>query len=135
MRQLLFLAALLCGCAGEPHTDAVAEINAWVRAHYGDSLRGEPEIFYGDFTGDGARDALVWVMYNDGGLHNFGEASLFRSTAAHMTFWRTDGDASGEDPRAIRIQPGRITLTTTVLQDGDARCCPTGHRRWTIRTN
>jgi hypothetical protein len=126
---------LLTGaCATTPAGDRDAAIGAWARARYGDTLRGEPQIFYGDFTGDGAPDALAWMTYNDGGLHNFGEGVLFRARGGRMVFWRVDETALGEAPRDVTFAPGRITLTTTVLQDGDARCCPTGEQDWTIET-
>jgi len=124
--------ALATACASPARENDCAAIIAWVHAHYGERLRGDPQIFYGDFTGDGARDALAWVTYNDGGVQNFGEGALFRDRGGRMAYWRMDETASGENPRDVRIVPGRITLTTTVLQDGDARCCPSGEQRWTI---
>ena len=53
--------------AGAP-TGAEDAILTWARTQFGPSNVFEPvEIFYGDFTGDGAPDALAWVMYSGGG--------------------------------------------------------------------
>lgn len=128
----LALIGLTACVSAPPVSGAGAVIAAWAQAHYGGGLRGAPEIFYGDFTGDGRVDALAWVTYNDGGVHNFSEGSLFRNENGVMVYWRTDNSASGAAPRDVVIARGRITLTTTVLQDGDARCCPTGEQRWVI---
>ncbi len=135
LRFLLFASAIsVAACVSAPREDAGAVISSWARTHYGEGLRGAPQIFYGDFTGDGVADALAWMTYNDGSLHNFGEGVLFRSERGSMVYWRIDDTASGEQPRDVAISPGSIVLTTTVLQDGDARCCPTGAQNWTIET-
>jgi hypothetical protein len=91
-------------------------------------------IFYGDFTGDGAADAMAWVMYNYGGVRDFPDVALFRNRRGRMIYWRSDDTASGDEPRDVVITAGRIEVTTTVYQEGDARRCPTGAYAWVIET-
>ncbi|NWG52096.1 MAG: hypothetical protein HXY28_00085, partial [Hydrogenophilaceae bacterium] len=113
---------------------AEAAILAWARAQYGEIF--EPlNIFYGDFTGDGAPDAFAWVNYPTGGNSAGLDVPLFRNQGGRMVYWRSEQEVFGEQPRNIAFAPGRITLTTSVLRDQDPRCCPTGARNWTINTN
>lgn len=130
----ILAAFALCACASAPAEHAETTITDWARAAYGERLREPVSIFYGDFTGDGSPDAMVWVMYNDGGLRNFPEAALFRNRGGRMVYWRTAENAVGGEPRDVAFARGRISVTTTVWQDGDPRCCPTGARTVVIET-
>lgn len=119
----------------EPPPGGEEAINAWFRERHGADLFDPVSIEWGDFTGDGAADALGWGYFAMGGNSAGTTIALFRNDDGAMTFVRTADDIYGQEPRDIVIAPGRITLTTSVLRDGDARCCPTGSQDWTIDTN
>jgi hypothetical protein len=92
------------------------------------------QTFHGDFTGDGAPDALVWVLYPNGGNSVALDAALFRNEKRRMVYFRSADDVFGTNPRNVAFAPGRITLTTTMPRPGEPRCCPTGSRDWAIDT-
>ncbi|MDX2236589.1 MAG: hypothetical protein NW203_03405 [Hyphomonadaceae bacterium] len=150
MRKLL-VAAIVAGCAAavlqlaaapmsEAQTPAQqaapagaqAAIGAWARARHGDLVFDPIEIFYGDFTGDGAADAMAWIYFSSGGNSASLDVALFRNVGGRMTYLRSEDAVYGETPRNVRFAPGRITLTTTMPRPGDPRCCPTGSQSWTI---
>jgi len=93
-------------------------------------------VFYGDFTGDGADDALA-VIYShiEGSASGFDiTVATFRNEGGRFVHHRDHADVFGTSPRNVRFSAGRIELTTAMPRPGDARCCPTGQRRWTIAT-
>jgi hypothetical protein len=111
-------------------------ILTWARGQFGQTNLFEPvEIFYGDFTGDGAPDALAWVLYSGGGNSAMLDVALFRNQGGRMTYLRSANDVFGGEPRNVVFANGRITLTSTMPRPGDPRCCPTGSQDWTINTN
>lgn len=110
-------------------------IAAWYRARHGSNLIEPVETFYGDFSGDGAADALAFGYFDMGGSGAGLTIALFRNQNGTMTLVRTIDDVFGMEPRNVAIAPGRITLTTTMPQPGDPHCCPTGSQDWTIETN
>lgn len=115
--------------------NAEAAIIAWARAQAGSSIIEPVTIFYGDFTGDSAPDALAWVDYDSGGSSANHLVALFRNTDGRMTHLRNDETVYGSEPRNVAFATGRITLTTTMPRPGDPHCCPTGSEDWTINTN
>lgn len=119
----------------EPPAGGEDAIRAWVQQNAGGELIGDPEFFYGDFNGDGAADALVHYL-TPLGMNNFNvNWALFRNEAGTMTFLRRDESVFGTEPRDVVFADGSITLTTTMPNEGDPRCCPTGSQNWTIATN
>jgi len=117
-------------------TGADEAILAWARGQYGANNVFEPvETFYGDFTGDGAPDALAWVMYSAGGNSAMLDVALFRNQGGRMVYYRSDPNVYGSEPRNVAFANGSITVTSTMPRPGDARCCPTGEQSWTIGTN
>ncbi|MBC7770282.1 MAG: hypothetical protein H7124_15990 [Phycisphaerales bacterium] len=115
---------------------AEAAIMSWARSQFGETNVFEPvDIFYGDFTGDGAPDALAWVLYSGGGNSALLDVALFRNQGGRMTYYRSAADVYGGEPRDVVFANGRITLTSTMPRPGDARCCPTGSENWTIETD
>jgi len=121
--------------AGAP-AGADDAILAWARGQYGQDNVFEPlETFYGDFTGDGAPDALAWVMYSAGGNSAMLDVALFRNQGGRMTYYRSATDVFGSEPRNVAFANGSITVTSTMPRPGDARCCPTGEQNWTIGTD
>lgn len=111
---------------------AEAAITAWARGRHGDLVFDPIDIFYGDFSGDGAADAMAWIYYSSGGNSASLDVALFRNVGGRMTYVRSEDAVYGETPRNVRFAPGRITLTTTMPRPGDPRCCPTGSQNWTI---
>ena len=119
--------------ADEP-AGARAAILAWATAQYGQNNVFDPvDVFFGDFTGDGAPDALAWVLYGSGGNSAMLDVALFRNEGGRMVYYRS-AEAYGDTPRNVVITNGRITLTSTMPRPGDPRCCPTGSQDWTIDT-
>ena len=110
-------------------------ITAWYRERLGATLIEPVEVFYGDFTGDGAADAMAWAYHNTDGNSTGHVLALFRNEGSQMTFVRTQDEVQGSEPTNVAIGSGRITLTTKVHLPTDPGCCPTGAQEWTIATN
>jgi hypothetical protein len=115
--------------------NAEATIVAWARGLHGASLIEPVSIFYGDFSGDGAPDALVWADYETGGSSANHTVGLFRNEGGAMAFVRSDETVYGSEPRDVAFTVGSIHLKTTMPQEGDPHCCPTGSEEWDIKTN
>jgi hypothetical protein len=116
---------------------AEAELLAWARGKYNSDGMGliEPvDTFFGDYSGDGQPDALVVSYYDMGGSGAGVGVALFRNDAGRMVHQRDVEDVFGQEPREVRFERGRITLTTTVAGPDDPHCCPTEPRQWTINT-
>jgi len=107
-------------------------ILAWVQQDTSGNMIGDPEIFYGDFNGDGAADALAHYLTPLGGSNFNVNWALFRNESGAMTFVRRDESVFGTEPRDVVFANGSITLTTTMPREGDPRCCPTGEQSWTV---
>lgn len=93
-------------------------------------------VFYGDFTGDGAADALA-VVYShiEGSASGFDiTVATFRNEGGRFVHHRDHANVFGTSPSDVRFSPGRIQLTTKMPGPNDPRCCPTQTRRWTIAT-
>jgi hypothetical protein len=90
--------------------------------------------FEGDFTGDGATDAIAFIYHAPpGGNAVYLDVSLFESVDGHLVHTRVVDEVTGIMPRVVSISPGLIEVTTTVPKPGEPRCCPTGEKRYTIR--
>ncbi len=116
---------------------AEAQITAWARGQFnaeGTGLIEPVASFFGDFTGDGAPDAIAFSYIDTGGSAANLDVSLFRNDAGHMTHVR-QVEVWGQEPRDVAFSVGRITLTTTMPKPGDPHCCPTGSQQWTVATN
>ncbi|MCB8836882.1 hypothetical protein [Aurantimonas sp. VKM B-3413] len=136
MRFLLFIALFIlstpalavCGDTTSPAAQVVK--NHWL------SETGDPRqtcIFYGDYSGDGAADALALYYFHKPGDGVVLEAAMFRAVGGTFRF---DGsaDIDGQNPRDVRFKKGGITLVTTLTGPDDLWCCSTPPRDWTIRT-
>lgn len=121
--------------ADAPPAGGEDAIRAWVQQDTGGNMIGDPEIFYGDFSGDGAADALVHYLTPLGGSGFNVNWALFRNESGTMTFVRREEAVYGTEPRDVVFANGSITLTTTMPREGDPHCCPTGSQNWTIATN
>lgn len=110
-------------------------INAWYHEQFGANLIEPVSITYGDFTGDGAPDALAWAYFATGGSSGDTNISLWRNENGRMVFVRSPEDVYGQEPRDIQISRGSIMLKTSVPRPNDPRCCPTGEQSWTIQAN
>ncbi len=92
------------------------------------------EVFEGDFTGDGAADAIAFIYHAAvGGNAVYLDVSLFESIDGGLVHKRALHDVFGSSPRDVAISPGLIEFTTTVLKAGEPRCCPTGEAQYTVR--
>ena len=108
-------------------------ITAWYRQRLGATLIEPVEVFYGDFSGDGAPDALAWGYFNTDGNMTDHVLALFRGDGGTMTFVRTDETVQGSEPTNVAFAAGRVTLTTKVALPSDPGCCPTGSQDWTVQ--
>lgn len=113
------------------HDDTIL---SWARQQHGELVYYPVLTFYGDFTGDGLEDALAWILYPSGGNSDFLDVALFQNKSGLMTYYRSIDNVFGGDPRDVVFEQGRVTLTTTIHQKDDPRCCPTGSRTWVINT-
>lgn len=115
-----------------PATEGVGAIDDAIR-RYGTSLLAS-NVFHGDFTGDGEEDAMAFFYYqDDGGGNSFSvDVALFVSDGGVFGPPVFVDGIFGSDPRNVVFGPNRIEVTTSVTRPGDARCCPTGSRTWTI---
>jgi hypothetical protein len=120
--------------AGGAPAGAPDAITAWAVERYGAQIMQPVQAFYGDFTGDGASDALAWVLYMSGGNSLFLDVALFRNEGGAMRYYRSAANVFGGDPRNVVFALGRVTLTSTMPRPGDPRCCPTGSQDWIIDT-
>jgi len=111
-----------------------ATILAWAHEQHGEYVFYPVQTFYGDFTGDGLDDALAWIRYPSGGNSDLLDVALFRNERDQMTYYRSIDNVFGGDPRNVVFEQGRITLTTTMPNPGEPRCCPTGSQNWVIDT-
>lgn len=92
-------------------------------------------IFYGDYTGDGADDAVAFFYYEkpDHGLYQrpgdgvVVEAALFRRVGGSYRF---DGsaDVGGQNPRNVSFGDRKVMVETTLAWSD-----PGVDRNWTIR--
>lgn len=110
-------------------------ITAWYRQRLGETLIEPVDVFYGDFSGDGAPDALAWGYHNTDGNSTGHVLALFRNEGGQMVFVRTEDSVQGSEPTNVAISAGRVTLTTKTHTPSDPGCCPTGSSDWVIEVN
>ena len=92
------------------------------------------DVFEGDFTGDGADDAVAFIYHAAvGGNAVYLDVSLFDSEGGQLVHKLVVQDVVGSNPRDVTISPGLIEFTMTVPKPGEPRCCPTGEKRYTVR--
>ncbi|AWM86804.1 hypothetical protein C4E04_08755 [Microvirga sp. 17 mud 1-3] len=91
-------------------------------------------VFYGDLTGQGTKDAISFVYSPIEGANGMGlSVWVWRDrNGAYELARDASNDIFGQDPRDVQFVPGRISVTTTVLKPGEPRCCPTGTKTFTI---
>lgn len=92
----------------------------------------EGPVFYGDFNGDGRRDAVAFIYAETGGNSTSLVVLLFTGGPEGFRFFRKAEGVFGEGPRSVAIRPGAIDVTLTTLGPRDARCCPTQEKNLTI---
>jgi hypothetical protein len=114
------------------HGGAAGVIQARIKkARYSDVTA---RVFYGDLTGRGTKDAVSFVYYAAGGNSVNLTTWVWREQKGTYTLARTlsSDEVFGLEPRDVKFSPGHISVTTSVLQGADPRCCPTGKRTFTI---
>lgn len=145
MRRCLFCLAVLyavmtfgagrsaAGLVEGLHGDAAAAIAAEIgRGEFGGSV--SVYVFYGDLTGTGSKDAVVFLYHPSGGNSDVLTTWIWRDSDEGYVLVRTASMAEvfGIDPRDAMFSKGRIGVTMTVPNPGDPRCCPTGKRKFTL---
>jgi len=115
------------------HGEAMATIAAEIRSS-GLSSPVHAYISYGDLTGLGTNDAVALLYHPGGGNSDLITQWLFWDTG---NGYRRAGpspleDVFGIDPRDVRLSPGRVEITMTVMNPGDPRCCPTGEKTYLV---
>lgn len=91
-------------------------------------------VFYGDLTGTGANDAVVFLYHPSGGNSDRLTTWMWRDTDKGYVLVRAASMAEvfGIDPRDVKFSKGGIAVTMTVPNAGDPRCCPTGKRTFIL---
>jgi hypothetical protein len=112
-----------------------AVIKAYVEKAGGMTDLPFPVALYGDFTGDGQDDAIVFVYTPSGGSGMNLDVVLFTGERGSYRFKKLVPNVFGERPRDAKFSRGVIELTTTMPKPGDPHCCPTGSKRWRIKTD
>jgi hypothetical protein len=110
----------------------------WARATYnkdGASLIEPPNSFFGDFTGDGVNDALLFSYYDVGGSSAMLATSIHRGEAGGAFTYLKDVEVYGMEPRDAAFSVGSVTVTTLMPGPNDPHCCPTQPQEWTVETN
>ena len=115
--------------------DRDAEILAWARRAHSTNLIEPVTTFYGDFTGDGADDALVFAYFAMGGSGAGLNVALFKNEDGHMAHFRDVDDVFGMEPRDAHFETGKITVSTLMPGPNDPHCCPTQRTPWEIDAN
>ena len=129
----LLSAAICIGSAGAVEPSATIPTAVEGYAMYIGNIE-DVQVFEGDFTGDGADDAIAFIYHAAvGGNAVYLDVSLFESVGGQLVHKGVVDEIFGSDPRDVSISPGLIEVTMTVLRPGEPRCCPTGETRYTIR--
>ncbi|MBM7067339.1 hypothetical protein [Actibacterium sp. 188UL27-1] len=129
-----FLALPLHAAAQRQAAVVPAEIQAFGGAQYGDLYTGAT-VYEGDFTGDGAPDALAFIfrLMGAGGNGVITEAQLFTRVEGRLVHSGTvEGMEAGFPQRIHSWQIGRIEIEMLVYLQGDAKCCPMGRQIYSI---
>jgi hypothetical protein len=113
--------------------DAIIEQNL-VRLNDGVDGRFGAEIAeYGDLNGDGLDDGLVFFTYESDrlGKARFVAAYLFDGESYTLAATKplAGSDDRVQSAEVESIEGGVISLRLSVLEQGDAACCPSGLRR------
>lgn len=115
------------------HGEAMATIAAEIRSS-GLLSPVRAYISYGDLTGRGTNDAVALLYHPSGGNSDLITQWLFWDTGNGYRRAAPSPleDVFGIDPRGIRLSPGRVEITMTVMNPGDPRCCPTGEKTYVV---
>lgn len=90
-------------------------------------------VFYGDFDGDARQDAVAFVY--SGAADGDGarlDVLMFTGTEDGFRFLRKTSNIAGENPRNVRIQPGRISFVLMAPDPDDPDA--TQSKPFSIRT-
>ncbi|MEL6686503.1 MAG: hypothetical protein AAFP97_02660 [Pseudomonadota bacterium] len=111
---------------------AQIDVVAWGEESYGEALIEPVPMFFGDMNGDGVEDVLA-VIYSEVGVSgSIVEPTVFIADGQDFLPYEILGPISGVEPRDVKLTYGAVELTTTVHQDGDAMCCPSGQKTWKL---
>lgn len=115
------------------HGKAASAIEADIR-ELGFMSPVQAYVFYGDLSGRGTNDAVALLYHPTGGNSDEITQWLFRDTGSgyRRSTARRLGEVFGIDPRNVKLSPGRIEITMTVMNPGDPRCCPTGEKTYIV---
>lgn len=95
-----------------------------------------PIAFYGDFNGDGNEDAVVFIYSPIPGAASGVDlkVALFKGQGGKYKFMRYVPNIYGQEPRNVVFSDGKVEVTTSILGDNDAHCCPSHPKKYTIKT-
>lgn len=91
-------------------------------------------LIFGDLTGTGTADAIVFVYHASGGSGEMLTTWILREREGVYAISKdvSSEELFGFDPRNVQFFPGQVSVTTTVPQGNDPHCCPTGERTFTV---
>ena len=126
--------------AAFPGCPSIAPINAWARRNNYVAAANSGDVLCGDFTGDGAADAVAFLEADEEWSGNSMPpyaVILFRNVGGRLQHLRTVSTPDnmtifGTGYEDARFERGRIVLTHQTLTASDSRCCPTGVTAFTI---
>lgn len=104
----------------------------WAEGLHGEALIEPVPMFFGDLNGDGVDDVLAVIYAETGVSGSLVEPTVFLRDGETFVPYETLSQISGFDPRNVVLSYGKVALTTTVHQDGDAACCPSGEANWSL---
>ncbi len=93
------------------------------------------EIQYGDLTGDGEDEALIFMTLTTGGSAIPGLVYIYQMRkAGPVLLWEFEtGDRADGGLRDIRIKKGRLVVELNSPEDSYGDCCPTKYVRTVYR--
>lgn len=117
----------------ETENDMWKQIDDFVEEEFADFSVSDAVKFYGDFDGDKQQDALAFIYYSGEGNSTSLSVALFKGENGKLKFLRYVPEVYGQQPGDVKFSKGMITLRTTVPKKSDARCCPSGTKRFRIK--
>ena len=113
--------------------DAAAAIGAEIHKNdFGDPVVAH--VFYGDLTGTGTNDAIALLYHPSGDNSDVLTTWIWRDTENGYELAQAPSieEVFGIEPRDVKFSAGQIEVTTTVMNPGDPRCCPTGQKTFNL---
>ena len=131
-----WLALVFCGllaCVAAHADSGPPELQSAVRAWIKNADPDAKTILHTYvFMKSGAPLAAVFVDYDNGAAHFAREGMVFMHGVAGWAPAGVPLEVFGFILGGRAVSPTRVVVDTQVLRPGDAECCPTGRKTWTV---